>query len=353
LVEILSQEEIEALLSTLAADGGGVETQEVEVAPGPASSAPAPPLMSAPGPKWDEKRPIAYEVYDFRRPDKFSKEQLRTLQMVHETFSRLFASSLSAYLRVPSHVDLVSVEQVPYEEYHHSLTASIISVFTMPPLNGQAILEMEFNVVFSMIDRLLGGPGNMVKSNMALTEIEKALTESILQRALNDLKLAWEGIAQFTPRRELIETQAQFVQIVPPNDVVVSILFEVKIGELRGAMSLCIPYVLLKPISSKLSGQRWFAASVKKTDGQNARLLARRLENTWVTCVCRLGTARIHVQDLLDLKVGDTIRLDRKATDEIDLMICNKVKFRGKPGIAGRRVAVHINRIVAEDPLTV
>lgn len=350
MVEILSQEEIEALLSSLASEGEAGEADTVSATP--ATAPVRAPVTHQAAALRDDRRAVAYEVYDFRRPDKFSKEQLRSLQMIHETFSRLFASSLSAYLRVPTHVDLVSVEQASYEDYHQSLTASILSVFTMPPLAGQAILEMEFSIVFSMIDRLLGGPGNMVKSNMVLTEIEQALTESILHRALNDLKSAWEGIVQFTPRREAIETQAQFVQIVPPNDVVVSILFEIKIGELRGAMSLCIPYLLLKPISTKLSGQRWFTTNVKKSDGQSARLLAERLASTYVTCVCRLGTARITVRDLLHLRVGDTLMLDRKATDEIELMIYNKVKFRGKPGIAGRKVAIHINRAIAEDRLS-
>src|SRR5262249_1101403 len=156
------------------------------------------------------------------------------------------------------------------------------------PLSGQAILEMEFNITLSMIDRLLGGPGNMVKSGVQLTEIEKALTESIVQRGLKELKTAWEGVAQFTPVLESMETQPQFVQIIPPNDAVVSILFEIKLGELRGAMSVCIPYLALKPIISKLTAQRWFSA--KKQTGQNATTLARRIETTCVTAVCRLGT---------------------------------------------------------------
>jgi flagellar motor switch protein FliM len=344
LAEILSQAEIEALLASLT-DGSD--------APAAAPAATTPLAKGgfggefgfAPGPKRDNKMPIAYEVYDFRRPDKFAKDQLRTLQMLHETFARLYASSLSAYLRVPVHVDLVSVEQIPYDEYMRSLTSSIINVFSMAPLSGQAILEMEFNVILSMIDRLLGGPGSMVKNTSILTDIEKALTESIVNRALKEFRTAWEGIAQFTPKREIMETQSQFVQIVPPNDVVVSILFEIKVGELRGAMSICVPYLLLKPITSKLSAQRWFSSSVKKNTGKYAAVLAKRLEKTQVTCAVRLGSAQISVADLLALKVGDVLALDRAQHEEVEILVGNNVKFRGKPGIRGKKLAVHINRI--------
>ncbi len=295
--------------------------------------------------KRDNKALVAYEVYDFRRPDKFAKDQLRTLQMLHETFARLFASSLSAYLRVPVHVDLVSVEQIPYDEYMRSLTSSIINVFSMAPLAGQAILEVEFNIILSMIDRLLGGPGSMVKNSTNLTDIERALTESIINRALKEFHTAWEGIAQFSPKREVMETQSQFVQIVPPNDVVVSILFEIKVGDLRGAMSFCIPYLLLKPITSKLSAQRWFSNNVKKNTGKYAGVLARRLEKTSVMCTVRLGGTTLNVEELVNLKVGDVVTLDQNQNDEVDILIGNHAKFQGRPGIRGKKLAVHVNRI--------
>lgn len=347
MVEILSQAEIEALLASLTSDGEHVDPEPGSVEPVPFTRGGSPAPSAAP--RADGRRTIAYEPYDFRRPDKFSKDQLRTLQMLHETFARLFASSLSAYLRVSTHVDLVSVEQVPYNEYMRSLTTSIINVISMEPLSGQAILEMEFNVVLAMIDRLLGGPGNMVKTTTMLTEIEKALTESIIQRAIKDLTTAWDSVVALTPKRESMETQSQFIQIVPPNDTIVSILFEVKVGDLRGAMSLCIPYLLLKPVTPKLSVERWFSSALAENMGQNADKLAQRLERAKVTCVCRLGTAHITVNDLVNLAIGDTVVLNRRSTDEVDLLIGRSVKFRGKPGTSGRKVALHINRIATED----
>ena len=347
--EILSQAEIEALLSSLQGDGS-----ETEFGPTPAAETPKPAfaqnsssssgLAAAPSAVREGRGPVSYENYDFRRPDKFAKDQLRTLQMLHETFARLYASSLSAYLRVPVHVDLVSVEQIPYDEYMRSLTSSIINIFSMAPLVGQAILEVEFNIILSMIDRLMGGPGSMVKSSTVLTDIERALTESIIDRALREFFVAWEGIAQFTARRETMETQSQFVQIVPPNDVVVSILFEIRVGELRGAMSLCIPYQLLKPVTPKLSAQRWFSSSVKKNSGQYSAVLARRLSKTAVTCSVRLGGASLSVEEVLSLKVGDIVTLNRAQNEEVEVILGNSVKFLGKPGIRGKKLAVYVNR---------
>lgn len=343
--EILSQVEIEALLASLSGDGGespGAAPEPVRTSASAATTgASAPPAPTAA--RRDNKTPIAYEIYDFRRPDKFAKDQLRTLQMLHETFARLFASSLSAYLRVPVHVDLVSVEQVPYDEYIRSLTSSIINIFSMAPLAGQALLEVEFNVILSMIDRLLGGPGSMVKNTSVLTDIEKALTESIINRALKDFHTAWEGIAQFTTKRESMETQAQFVQIVPPNDVVVSILFEIKVGDLRGAMSICIPYLLLKPITTKLSAQRWFSSSIKKNTGKHAGVLAKRLERTSIELSVKLGSTMFSVTDLLNMKVGDVVKLDREQHEDVDVMVDNRTKFRGKPGIRGKKLAIYIS----------
>lgn len=354
-MEILSQAEIEALLATLTGDGEVIAPEpsaadSMAVSAGKAMPAAFPdfrtPSVRSSG---EDRRTIAYEPYDFRRPDKFSKDQLRTLQMLHETFARLFASSLSAYLRVSTHVDLVSVEQVPYNEYMRSLTSSIITVFSMEPLTGQAIVEMEFAVMLSMIDRLLGGPGNMTKHNNNLTDIEKALCESIIQRALKDFQSAWDSVSPFAAKRESMETQAQFIHIVPPNDTVVSILFEIKIGDLRGAMSLCVPYLLLKPITSKLSVQQWFSSAGMENQGQNAAMLAKKIERAKVNCSCRLGTSRITVRELVSLNVGDTVVLDRKSSEEVDFMIGHNVKFRGKPGTAGRKVAIHINRVALQD----
>lgn len=344
MVEILSQEEIEALLASLS----GAD----ESAPAAPASTPSAPSAAAGLGKGDRRAPIAYEVYDFRRPDKFSKDQLRTMQMLHETFARLFSSNLAAYLRTPVHVDLISVEQIPYDEYIRAITSSLINIFSMQPLSGQALLEIEFDIVISMIDRLLGGPGTVVKrAQVALTDIERPLVENIVDRALGSLRTAWEGIVNFIPMREGMETSAQFVQIVPPNDIVVSILFEIRVGETHGAMSLCIPYLLLKPILSKLSAQRWFSGN-KRTSSQYSLLLAQQIQQTRVPLVAVLGSTRLTLRQVLDLKEGDILVLSRRIHEPIDIMIGHRVKFRARPGTRGKQVVVQIEHIVTDENAT-
>ncbi len=338
--DILSQSEIEALLSSLAS--GNDDSAPKKSASGGSTLSPY-----VGGARFD-KGLVNYEAYDFRRPDKFAKDQIRTFHMLHETFARLFSSSLSSYLRVPVHVDLVSVEQTPYDEFMRSLTSSVINVFSMAPLSGQAILEMEMNILFSMLDRLLGGPGVASKVGNVLTDIERVLTEGVVNRALADLQTAWEGVAQFTAKRERLETQSQFVQIVPPNDVVVFILFEIKVGEMRGAMSVCIPYLVLKPITSKLSAQRWFSSNARKSAGKYAAILAKRLEKTELPLTARLGQTTCTVDEMLHWKVGDVLLLNRKHSEEIEVLVGKRVKFRGKPGIQGKKVAVNITKIAPE-----
>lgn len=342
MVEILSQEEIEALLASL--------TGAEEAAPAAAAGVPSAPASAGGLGKADRRAPIAYEVYDFRRPDKFSKDQLRTMQMLHETFARLFSSNLAAYLRAPVHIDLISVEQIPYDEYIRAITSSLINIFSMQPLSGQALLEIEFDVVISMIDRLLGGPGTVVKrAQTALTDIERPLVENVVDRALGSLRTAWEGIVSFTPVREGMETSAQFVQIVPPNDIVVSILFEIRVGETHGAMSLCIPYLVLKPVLSKLSAQRWFSGS-KRTSSQYTALLAQQIQQTRVPLIAVLGSARLMLRQVLELKEGDVILLNRRIHEPIDITVGNRVKFRARPGTRGKQVVVQIESIVASQP---
>jgi flagellar motor switch protein FliM len=333
MAEVLSQNEIEALLASLATEEGP-QTPSEHAGGGPGPPGSMPPRAS--------QRAIAYEVYDFRRPDKFSKEQLRTLQITHETFARMLASSLSGYLRTMVHVDLVSVEQVPYDEYMRFLSSSILNVFTIEPLDGQAILEIDFGIVFSLMDRLLGGPGTPTKQAEELTEIERSLVHTLVDRALAEWKSAWSEVAEMNPVRQLTETNPQFVQVVPPSDTVLSVLFEIRVGETRGAMSLCIPYVYLKPAIANVSGQRWFAPTPQAPDDRVRRSISTKVRTTRIPCIVELGRAQLTVRDVLGMEPGDIIRLDRKARQPVDLMIGNRVKFRVSPGTLGKKLAVQV-----------
>ncbi|MES1227141.1 MAG: flagellar motor switch protein FliM [Armatimonadota bacterium] len=339
--DILSQAEIEALLSSLSpADAGlpsdvtapptqGQATQKTSRSAGRAST-------------------LAYEVYDFRRPDKFSKDQLRTLQMLHETFARLAGTALSGYLRTNVAIELISLEQVPYEEYMRSISNSVFTITSISPLVGQAALEVEFALVFTMLDKLLGGPGRVVNRNV-LTDIETPLYRQIIDRMFTALKAAWEGVVVVNPMIEAIENNAQFVQIAPPTDIVVSILFEVRVGESHGAMSLCIPYVLLKPVTNKLSAQKWFVAnSARKQTRGHREALVQQLHETEVEAAVQLGRTKLSFQDVLRLRAGDVIRLDQKTDKDLTLLVSRQPKYAVKAGLDGSKIAFEVTRPIQQ-----
>lgn len=341
--DILSQEEIEALLSSLSetTESDSPEAGSVAERRATSDSASATSTLAPPARKSGFGTTIAYEVYDFRRPDKFSKEQLRTLQMLHETFARMAGTSLSSLLRTNVNIELIALEQIPYEEYLRSINQSVFTIMSLPPLNGQAVMEIEFALIFQMIDRLLGGPGKVLNRNN-LTEIEEPLVRQIIDRMFISLKSAWEGVVMVTPGIEAMETSAQSVQIAPPTDIVVSILFEVRIGDTRAATSLCIPYMLLKPITTKLSAQKWFATGQRKKSTSNRRLLTAHLEKAVVEGSVLLGKKKIRVRDFLALKVGDTVVLNQNKEHDLKLVLGGSAKFLGKPAQHRKKVVFNI-----------
>lgn len=342
--EILSQAEIEALLNSLSSEAEpltAVSSQPTAPSQGWAAPTPAPAPAFTPGTR-STRTAIAYEVYDFRRPDKFSKDQLRTLQMLHETFARLAGSNLAAYLRAPVTIDLISLEQIPYEEYLRSISGSLFTIMSLPPLTGQAVLEMEFPLLFTMIDRMLGGPGRAINRTV-LSDIERPLVRQIIERVFHALKSAWEGVVIVSPNVEGMESSAQFVQIAPPNDIVVTILFEVKVAGQRNAMSLCIPYLVLKPITAKLSAQKWFAGSNRKVSPVSRRILSQQVSQTQVPCTIELGQTELSVSEVLALKAGDVVRLDQRTNDDLRLLVGDVPKFNGKAALQGRQLVFAIN----------
>ena len=228
--DVLSQAEIDELLSALST--GMVSTEEIET----------------------ERRQKKVKVYDFKRPDKFSKDQLRTLQMIHENFARLLNTYLSAQLRTMVHLDVVSVDQLTYEEFIRSLpNPSVISVFQMNPLKGNAILEINPNIVFAIIDRLFGGPGLAPNKARPLTDIEETIMRRIIEKALTYFQEAWKQVIELSPKQGILETNPQFTQIVTPSDMVVIVTLQAKIGTVEGMLNLCLPYIVLEPVLRTLA----------------------------------------------------------------------------------------------------
>lgn len=339
--DILSQAEIEALLSSLQSEDG-------DGGPGASGGGSQLALGGFGSSKLGARGGIAYEVYDFRRPDKLSKDQLRTLQMLHETFARQAGTAISAFLRSPVSIELISLEQVPYEEYLRSINQSVFTIVSLPPLTGQAVIEMEFAMVFSMIDKLLGGPGRTVDRTV-LTDIERPLIRQIVEKTFTAFRSAWEGVVVVNPSVDGMEVSAQFVQIAPPTDIVVTILFEVRVGEFRGAMSLCIPYLVLKPVTPKLSAQKWFVNSSRKHNARSRKVLAWQIGQAKVDCAIMLGSTRVNIKDFLKLRAGDVLRLDKKLEEDIELLVGNTPKFAGRPVLDGKNMVMHISHEIKEE----
>jgi len=322
--EVLSQAEIDDLLSALST--GVVSAEEIR----------------------SEQKQKKIKIYDFKRPDKFSKDQIRTLYMLHENFARLLNTYLSAHLRTLIHINVASVDQLTYEEFIRSLpNPSVINVFQMRPLKGNAILEINPNIVFSIIDRLFGGPGLPPAKPRPLTDIEEAIIRRVINKALESLQEAWKQVVAIEPRADVIETNPQFTQIVPPNDMVVIITLQAKIGQAEGLINICIPYLVLEPIMSKLTTTFWVASSIAKQSSQeNVAALQRKLERAPIPVIVEMGRVTVTVQELLELAVGDVMQLETKVEDELNIIIGSKEKFKCKPGLAGHKLAIQITEVL-------
>lgn len=334
---MLSPEEIEALLSSLTS-----EERAIENAPNESHLSGGRSLSRA-----KSSRNIKeYQLYDFRRPDKLSKEQVRTIQMLHENFSRHASGAFATLLRTPIHIELTSIEQMPYEEYLKSVNHSLFTILSLSPLTGQAILEIEFELLFSMIDRMLGGFGKGIKRT-ALTDIERPLATELIHRVLSALKTAWEAVAVIHPKIEVAEASAQFLNIVPSAEIVIVILFEVKVGTQKGVISLCIPYLVLKPIAVKLASQKWTTLT-QKENPVTKEYLSAHVCKTSVYCSVRLGTTKLKMRDFIRLEPGDVLLLDQTVEEDAFLHISGFPKFTGKAVRIGKKLGFQITGKIKE-----
>lgn len=289
-------------------------------------------------------------VYDFRHPAKFSREHIQTLHAIHESYARLYSTSLSAQLRLITAIDVASVDQLTFEEFMRTLTApAVVVVFTLPPLEGHALLEFHPNTAMSILDRLLGGPGRSSGKARELTDIEQSLLSRVVAKGLGNFAEAWRSVVDgMKPRVESIETNPRFVHIIPPQDTVAVITFEMKIGEVQGAMRVCIPYPSLEPIMARMSTQLYFANSREQSEAQSTEL-KRNLDKVEVLMSLVLGHTDITVRDLLNLQTGDVIGLDTLANQDLPIMVEHDVKFYGRPGLLNNRMAAQITTVVSEE----
>ena len=326
--DVLSQNEIDDLLAALST--GEVNVKEIE----------------------DESSEKKVRKYDFTRPDKFAKDQLRTLEIIHENFSRLMNNFLSGYLRTFVEVEVLSVQSLIYNEFSNSISnPCILGIVDFAPLDGQIIIDVATDMAYTMIERILGGSGVQQgkKEHRSLTEIELTLLKNILVKFINLLKEPWGNIIEIKPKLERIETNSQFAQIVSPSESIALITLNLKIGETEGMVNICIPHVVIEPILASLSSRLWFSTSGKKEISEvEKKALEKNISKSKVSIKTVIGRSVITVGELLTLKTGDVVILDKHVEEPFELYVGNELKFLGRPGIKNKKVALKITDTASE-----
>ncbi len=321
--DVMSQSEIDSLLEALST--GSVDVDSITRDSG-------------------EKK---IKSYDFRRPDKFSKDQLRAIQMIHESFTRQLTTTMSTMVRSMVSAEIASVDQLAYDEFIRSLVQpTVIGILEMYPFSGNALIEINPNLVFAIIDRMLGGRGEFTGKIRELTDIERTVVERLLMRMLELLEEAWSTVVDVRFRYENLESNPFFVQICPGTDMVLLVILKLKVSEVEGMVSICIPYFLMEPIMDKLSSQQWFASTGRKTDERSGEYIQKHLGKVRVPVALELGHTVLSVADVLQLSVGDVVKLDEVLGDPLDVRIGNMVKFKAVPGTSNGNYAAEISEII-------
>jgi flagellar motor switch protein FliM len=288
-------------------------------------------------------------TYDFKKALRFSQDQIRTLTRIHENFARLLSSYFSTQLRTFVQIAVESVEQLPYEEFINQVQKqSILGVFEAPPLQGSMVMEFSPDVASIMFDRLLGGQGNLSLKSNDLTEIEISVIERIFVKALECFEEAWGSVVKLDPELKEIEVNPQFLTMSPPNETVISVSLNVKIGDLAGVINICLPHVVLEQILPKLSARHWLANQKKTIENHEIEALEKNLNGTKIDIKAVLGRSTIEVGDFLNLKGGDVIRLNESYSDPVIVLVDEKQKFFAQPGVSKGRMAVQVTAVHAE-----
>lgn len=320
--EVLSQNEIDALLKAIST--GEVDAEEIK----------------------EEKQEKKIRNYDFKSPKKLAKDQLRTLQIIHENFSRVLNTFLSGYLRSYIHTEVLTVEELSYYEYSNSIVnPAVLSVVNFEPLTGQVVLEISPSIAFTFIDRILGGMGKNFDEKRSFTEIETTLIRKLMKQVLDLMIDPWENVIELQPKLDKIETNSQFVQIVSPNETVALVTLSLRVGETEGMMNICIPHIVIEPILDKLSTKFWFSNISKSITDGDRNLLKKRVEQSKVTVAAIMGSTTITVKEFLDLQIGDVIMLDNLVNQEIEISVGQQSKYYGIPGTSKNKLAVKVTRV--------
>ncbi len=329
MAKILSQDEIDALLSTV-------------------SSSDEPEAHS--GGQEESLRSVV--AYDFKHPNRVSKDQIRTLENLHDNFGGHLASTLSAIQRAMVDIELVSVDQITYSELVMSLV-NPSNVFTVScePLEGRCLVDFNPTLAFLFIDRMFGGNGRILESERELTGIERTVLSKIARNVFKELEKIWASVIKLDIRQQSFETNPQFVQIVPPGETVIVIGFQVKMMGNSGLLTICYPYVTLEPIMKDLIGNTWVEQSKKGDIEQSWSQNLDNIQDVSAEMTARLGTAQLTVKDFLNLQLGDVIELEQRVGTPLEVFVRGRRKFSAQPGIVGKKMGMKITRVHEEEAI--
>lgn len=287
--------------------------------------------------------------YDFNRPAKFSKEHLRTLEIMYEHYGRLISTNLPVYLRKNVQVTVASSETVTFSEFSNALSNPVIlGIVDFRPLPGNIIIELAPQLGFAMIDRMLGGQGVPLEKNRDFSEIEMTILEKLVVICMQLMREPWRNVIDIDPVMERIETNAQFAQVIAPSDMIAIVTMNVRIGDVEGFMNICLPYFTLEDIMDRLNTKYWFSTMQKDDTEDYEEHIEALIKRIDVPVKAVLGKSQVSVSDFLNLQQGDIIRLDTKVDSEMDVYVGNIKKFKALPGSSKEQYAVRVTSVIRE-----
>lgn len=322
--EVLSQSEIDNLLAALST--GELDVEQMQ-----------------------ESGERQVKDYDFKRPAKFSKEHLRTLEIIYEHYGRLISTNLPVYLRKNVQVTVASSETVTFSEFSNALSNPVIlGIVDFRPLAGNIIIELAPQLGFAMIDRMLGGQGVPLEKNRDFSEIEMTILEKLVVVCMQLMREPWRNVIDINPMMERIETNAQFAQVIAPSDMIAIVTMNVRIGDVEGFMNICLPYFTLEDIMDRLNTKYWYSTMQKDDTVDYEEHIESLIKRIDVPVKAVLGKSQVSVNDFLSLQPGDIIRLDTRVDSEMDVYVGNIKKFTALPGSSKDQYAVRVTSVIRE-----
>ncbi len=322
--EVLSQNEIDNLLAALSS--GELDADEMSDA--------------------SDKQ---VKNYDFKRPTKFSKEHLRTLEIIYEHYGRLLSTNLPVYLRKNIQVTVASSETVIFSEFTNALSNPVIlGIVNFQPLGGTILIELAAQLGFAIIDRMLGGAGDPLEKNRDFTEIEMTIIEKMMVVCMQLMREPWKNVVDINPVMERIETNSQFAQVIAPNDMIAIVTLNMKIGDVEGFMNVCLPFFTLENVMDKLNTKYWYSNMQEQNEEDFEDYIEALIKRVDVPVKAALGKTRISVNDFVNLQVGDIIRLDTEVDQELKVYVGNIKKFTALPGSSKDKYAVRVTSVIRE-----